>query len=211
MSQNDFLYSKNFNPGYYSVRAIVLYLREMFKANTDLEFIPYYDEMNKEESFDSLLITTKHDWETKYRNKRPSIFVSRGNIITGINGTQGQGRLFSITDNGETTTYSDLVSFPIVVECLSESDIQSELLSSISLGFLNLDSRPLRSFGLQIQGSPSQSPPQLFEKGNISFISSVILQVQLCRQYNARTIGLKTLENIKLKLNDSIEINVNKG
>lgn len=208
MSQNQFLYSKNFNPGHYAVRAIVLYLRTMFQQNADLEFVPYLDSMTKEEAYDALLITTKHDWETTYRNKRPLIAVSRGNLIAGISGTQGQGRLFSITDNGETTTYSDLVSLPIMVECLSESDIQCELLASIVSAFLSLDARPLRSLGMQIQGSPTQTSPQLFERGNTSFISSVIISVQIARQYKAHVIGLNALEDIKILLNNSVEINI---
>ena len=204
----DIVYSKNFNAGHYGVTAIVLFLREMFAANSELGFTVYDDTLNKEDSYDSLLIATKFDWEEKYRNKRPSIIVSRGNLITGVNGTQGQGKLFSITENGGSTSYSDLVLFPIMVECLSESDIQSEALASIVSAFLGCDARPIRSLGLQIQGSLTISSPQLFEKGNISFISSVIMQVQMQRMYTAKVLGSKVLENIKLALNDSTIINI---
>lgn len=204
----DFVYSKNFNAGNYGVTAIVLFLREMFTANKELGFTVYDDKLNKSDSYDSLSITTKFDWEQQYRNKRPAIFVSRGNLITGVNGTQAQGKMFSITENGELTSYSDLVSFPIVVECLSESDIQSEALASVVSSFLSFDTRPLRSLGLQSQGSVTVSAPQLFEKGNISFITSVITQVQMQRMYKARMLSLNALEKIQVKLNDSTIINI---
>lgn len=207
-SYKDIVYSKNFNVGHYGVTAIVLYLREIFNSNKELGFTVYDDDLNKEDSYDSILISTKFDWEEKYRNKRPAIIISRGNLLTGVNGTTGQGKLFSVTENGEATTYSDLVSFPIVVECLSESDIQSEALAALVSSFLTFDLRALRSLGFQLQGSATISPPQLFEKGNVSFISSVIIQIQMQRMYTAKVLGNKVLDEIKLKLNDSMSINI---
>jgi hypothetical protein len=213
MSYKDFVQSKTFNVGHYAVTAITKYLFERFKENTDLDFKPYSDDMNKEDSYGALLITTKFDWETKYRNKRPAIFVSRGNMISGANGTVAQNRVLSITDNGAKTAYIDLVSLPIVVECIAESDIESEALASIVSTYIGLDVRPLRSLRLQIQGGLTQTPPQMFERGaNPSFISSVIMQVQISRQYNASIIGEKTLQNIRMQLNDPHELSVtNKG
>lgn len=211
MNQKEFTLSKNFNSGLYGVRAILIYLREMFNSNPDFGFKVYTDDLNKADAFPSLLITTKHDWETKYRGKRPAIFVSRGNLITGTNGTQGIGRVFSITDNGQTTSYSDLISFPIVVECLSESDIESETLSSIVLTFLTADLRPLRSLGLQIQGNPTQTPTQLFEKVNVAFISSVIIQAQMQRQIKAIKTPKDMLQLINLEINGNQEINIHEG
>ena len=95
-----------------------------------------------------------------------------------------------------------------MVECLSESDIQSEALAAIVSSFLSLDLRALRSLGFQTQGSVTISPPQLFEKGNVSFISSVIMQVQMQRMYTTKLLGSKVLEEIKLKLNNSTVINI---
>jgi hypothetical protein len=208
MNQKDFTLSRNFNTGLYGVRAVVLFLREMFTANPDLGFNIYTDDLAKADAFLSLHITTKHDWETKYRGKRPIIFVSRGNLITGVNNTQGIGRVLSITNNGQVTSYSDLISFPIVVECLSESDIESETLSSIVLTLLTGDTRALRSLGLQIQGNPIQTPTQLFEKVNNSFISSVIIQVQVQRQMRAIRTPKNLLESIEFKINDGLEVNI---
>jgi hypothetical protein len=208
MNQKDFTLSKNFNSGLYGIRAILIYLREMFNSNPDFGFKVYTDDLNKEDAFPSLVITTKHDWETKYRGKRPIIFVSRGNLITGVNNTQGMGRVFSVTDNGQTTSYSDLISFPIVVECLSESDIEAETLSSIALIFLTGDLRALRSLGLQIQGNPTQTPTQLFEKVNVSFISSVIIQAQMQRQIRAIRTPKDMLETISFQINENPEINI---
>lgn len=202
------LNSKNLNPGYYGVTATIVYLREMFNQNLDLGFQVYDDNLNKEESYSSLIITSKYDWETKYRSKRPAIFVSRGNLISGVNGTQGQGKLFSITDNGAETSYLDLISFPIVVECLSESDIECEALSSIVSLFLAADARPLRSLGFQIATNPSQSPPQLFEKGNVSFISSVILQINMHRNIKTRILNDQLLKEFNIKVNNALNIDV---
>lgn len=204
----DFVYSKNFNPGHYGVTAIVLFLKEMFNNNSDLGFTVFDDSLNKEDSFDSLLIASKFDWEEKYRNKRPALIVSRGNIITGTNGTQGQGKVLSITQNGEKTSYSDLISFPLMVECLSESDIQAEALASMVNIFISADLRPVRSLGLQLQGSLNITAPQIFEKQNISFISSVIMQVQMNRMYTAKVLGLTALNKIIVKLNDSTIMNI---
>lgn len=208
MNYKKVLNSKNLNPGYYGVTAIIVYLREMFAQNLDLGFHVYDDSLNKEDSFSSLIITSKYDWETKYRSKRPAIFVSRGNLISGVNGTQGQGRLFSITENGAETSYLDLISFPIVVECLSESDIECEALSSIVSLFLTADLRPLRSLGFQVATNPSQSPPQLFEKGNISFISSVILQLNTHRNIKTKVMNDQLLKEFSVKVNNALNIDV---
>jgi hypothetical protein len=91
-----------------------------------------------------------------------------------------------------------------VVECLAESDIESEALGSMIATFLALDARPLRGLGLQIQGGTTQTAPQLYEKDNVSFISSVILQVQIARQYTARILGEEVLQKIKLILNSNV-------
>jgi hypothetical protein len=204
MIYKDFVNSKTFNVGYYGVKAIILYLVERFMGNQDLEYKVYTDELNRADSYGSLLITSKYDWETKFRGKRPAIFVSRGNLLTGANGTVAQSKLFSVTDNGETTSYMDLVSFPIVIECLAESDIESEALGSMIATFIGLDVRPLRGLGLQIQGGITQTPPLLFEKDNISFISSVVIQAQISRQYRARIMGSETLQKIKTLLNQKV-------
>ena len=208
MSYKEFVQSKTFNVGHYAVTAITKYLFERFKENaTNMEYSPYSDEMDREESYNSVLITTKFDWETKYRSKRPAIFVSRGNMTSGANGTVAQSRVLSITDNGAKTAYIDLVSLPIMVECIAESDIESEALSSIVATYIGLDVRPLRSLQLQIQGGLTQTPPQLFERGaNPSFISSVIMQVQIPRQYNASIISEKMLETIRMQLNHPREL-----
>jgi hypothetical protein len=208
MNQRDFTLSKNFNPGIYGVKAIVLFLREMFRVNSDFGFTVYDDDLNKEEAFSSLLITTKHDWETTYRGKRPAIFVSRGNLINGVNGTQGQGRVFSIENNGQTTSYSDLLSFPIMVECLSEKDIESETLASMVALFISADLRPLRSLGLQINGQVTQTPAQIYETQNISFISSVIMQVAMQRNIKAIKTVDNMLEKIQFRINESLNINI---
>lgn len=200
MTYRSFLESQVFNTGHYGVRVLTYYLAEQFRENQELGYKVYDDELNREDSYGALLITTKYDWETKYRGKRPAIFISRGNMVTGANGTVGQGRMLSITENGEATAYMDLVSFPIVVECLAESDIECEALSSIVATYLGIDARPLRSFGMQIQGGITQTPPVPFERGNVTFLSSVIVQIQISRQYKVRVIGNKSLEKIKFML-----------
>ena len=204
MSQLDFVRSKTFNVGYYGVRAIIEYLNQRFNGNPELDYAIYTDDLNRASAFGSLLITSRYDWESKFRGKRPIVLVSRGNLISGANGTVAQGKLFSVTDNGSTTSYLDLVSFPIVVECLAESDIESEALGSMIATFLSLDARPLRGLGLQIQGGTTQTAPQLYEKDNVSFISSVIIQVQIARQYKARILGEEVLQKIKLILNSNV-------
>lgn len=203
MDYNKFLYSPNFNPGGYAIRAIVLFLRVLFAANSELGYIPYEDNQNKIDAFKSILITTRHDWETKYRDKRPAIFVSRGNIISGVNQTSGTGKLQSVTKNGDITNYQDLISFPIMIECLSEADIECDALSSLVSSFLTMDVRPLRSLKLQLFPNPVQTSPQIFEKGSISFISSVMLQVQMTRQYSARLLNEQQLKEIEITLNGS--------
>ena len=203
MDYKQFLYSQNFNPTGYATRAIVLFLRTIFSNNPELGFIVYQDDLDKKDSFPSLLITTRFDWETKYRAKRPAIFVSTGNVISGVNNTSGSGKVQSVTQNGDITNYQDLISFPIMIECLSESDLESQALASAVLAFFTMDLRPLRSLKLQLFPNPTQTPPQIFEKGNISFISSVMLQVQMTRQYSARLLNLEQWKEIELKLNDS--------
>lgn len=208
MDYNRFVYSQNLNPGHYGVSATILFLQKMFSSNPEFGFEVYTDESNKETAFESLWIGAKYVWEEKYRNKRPAIFVSRGNIITGVNNTIGQGKLFSITKNGEITSYLDLVSFPIMVECLSESDLQSEALAAMVTAFLSLDQRPFKSLGFQIQGSPTITPPQIFEKGNTSFISSVIIQIQIQRMYKAKVLSNQALQEIQVILNNSQTVNI---
>lgn len=208
MDYKQFHNSIAFNPGLYATRAIILFLREMFNANPEIGFKAYIDEMSKSDAYGSLMITSKNDWESKYRNKRPIIIVSHGNIITGVNGTQGVGKVLSISRDGSKTSYSDLISFPIVVECISEVDIECSTLSSMVNVFLTSDLRPLRTLRLQLLGNPAQSPSQQFEKANISFISSVILNVQLNRRYTATLISDNILEKIKIKLDNFNEIDI---
>lgn len=203
-----FLYSKNFNPGFYGVSATVLFLKEMFKSNPEFGFTVHDDSLSKEMSFGSILITTKFDWEVNCRSKRPAVFVSRGNLIAGVNGTTGQGKMFSIEENGAKTSYTDIVSFPIMVECISESDIQAEALAAMVASFITLDVRPFRSLGFQIQGTPTISSPQIFEKGNTAFICSTIIQVQMARSYKARVISSQALTDIQVILNGSTQITI---
>ena len=199
MSYSEFLKSRNFNPGYNAVRMVVNYIIERFRENSSLQFLPYLDELSKKDAYFSLLITTKYDWETKFRGKRPAIFVSRGNLLSALSGV-GAVRVLAVTDSGETTSYLDLVSFPLMIECIAESDIESEALSSMVAAYLAMDARPLRSLGLQMQSGITQTPPQLYEKGNTAFISSVIIQVQAERQITARVIGNVLLDKIKLAI-----------
>lgn len=210
MKYQELFESKNYNPGGYGVRASILLLRECFKNNPEFEYKIYEDDLSKADAFRSLLITTKNDWETTYKSKRPAIIVSHGNVILGSQLTQGNSRVERIEENGAVTFFTDLTSFPIVIECLSESDVEASVLSSIVGLFLTSDLRVLRSVGFQIQGIPTQTPAQPYEKGNISFISSVIIQVQLQRKYRARIMNEKMLENVNLKLNGSTNVIIDK-
>ncbi len=204
MDYKQLLYSSNFNPGGYAVRAIVLYLRTVLEANKELGFNVYQDELNKTDAYNSVLVTTRYDWETKYRSKRPAIFVSRGNILTGVNSTSGQGRVQSVTENGSITNYQDLISFPIVIECLSESDLECEVLASLVSAFLTMDARPLRSLKMQVFPNPTITAPQIFQKGNVSFIASVMIQVQMARQYSAKLLDEQQLKNFEITVNSSV-------
>ena len=183
--------SSTFNPSVYAVRVIVLYLRKMFELNSDLGYTVYNDDLNKDEALSSLLITTKYDWETKYRNKRPCIMVSNGDIVSGINGTTGIGKIVSITDFHQKISCSDLISFPIVVECLSEVDLEATTLTSLINMFLTASNKPIHSFGFQILGNPIQTASKIFEKGtNASFIASLVLNLQKQRQYSMTLFSL---------------------
>lgn len=208
MNYKSLYQSKNLNPGTYIVRTIIAFLTKMFEANADFGFTVYTDELSKEDSFRALLITSKYDWETKYRSKRPSILVSRGNVSRGSFGTQGMGKVLSITENGNLTSYTDLISVPIVIECLSENDVEAEVLSAIVQTFLALDVRPLQSFGIQIQQPPVQSPALLVEKANVTFISSVIMTLAMQIQYRSHTLSGPLLEEFKMMVNNSTEIHV---
>ena len=204
MDYNELLHSPNFNPGVYAIRAIVLYLRTILDANEELGFHVYQDDLNKTDAYNSILVTTRYDWETKYRAKRPAIFVSRGNIITGVNNTSGQGRVQSVTKNGSITNYQDLISFPIMIECLSESDLECEALASLVSAFLTMDARPLRSLKMQVFPNPTITAPQIFQKGNVSFIASVMIQVQITRQYSAKLLDEQQLKDFEISVNSSI-------
>ena len=205
---NQFIYSKNFNPGYYGVTATILYLQEMFILNKDLGYILYTDDTNKEESYKALWVGTKFQWEEKYRDKRPAALIYRGNLLNGANGTLGAGRVFSVSRTNEKTAYKDYVSFPIVVECISESDLEAEALSAMVTSFISLDLRSYRDLGLQVQGQVTNTAPQIFEKGNTSFTASTILQIQMERSYIARLLSKDLLTNIQLKLNGSTALNI---
>ena len=182
------------------------------KQNPGLGFTIYNDSLSKEEAYPSLLITTKHDWETKYRNKRPCITVSHGNIIYGVNGTLGSGRTLSITDQFQKITCSDLISFPLVVECLSEVDLESSTLASIANILLTASSKSLYSFGFQLLGNPTQSEVRMFEKGpNTSFISSLVINVQKQRQYTVTTLNTQLLEQILVELNGKLAEDIKEG
>ena len=204
MDYKQLLHSPNFNPGGYAIRAIVLYLRTILDANEELGFHVYQDDLNKTDAYNSILVTTRYDWETKYRAKRPAIFVSRGNIITGVNNTSGQGRVQSVTKNGSITNYQDLISFPIMIECLSESDLECEALASLVSAFLTMDARPLRSLKMQVFPNPTITAPQIFQKGNVSFIASVMIQVQITRQYSAKLLDEQQLKDFEISVNSSI-------
>lgn len=210
MSYINFTYNDLYNPAANTIRAVVLYLKEMFKNNPELEYTIYEEGLTKEESYNSLLITTRNNWEEAYRSKRPSILVSRGNITFGTNGLQGSTRMLNIVENGETVTYTDLLSFPIMLECLAEVDLESETLASMCAAFLAMDLRPLKAIGVQVMGSAVQTAPQMIEKGNITYASSVIINVQKQRTYKARLIGNKQLEDIQLNLNNNVEMSMKK-
>ena len=57
---------------------------------------------------------------------------------------------------------------------------------------------------LQLFPNPTQTPSQIYEKDNISFISSVILQCQMERQFKAKLLGEQQLKEIKLIVNGLI-------
>lgn len=200
--------SKNFNPGLYLVRTLIIFLRKLYEANPELGFKIFSDGTSKEEAFRSLLITTRYDWETNYRSKRPTILISHENISRGLAGIQGNAKIIGFEENGSVARYTDLISVPIVLECLSENDIEAEMLSSITQTFLAMDHRPLQSFGIQIQAPPVQTPARLIEKANITFNSSVILTLAMQIQYRAKTLSGELLDRFKVEINNLNEINI---
>lgn len=201
MTMKSFTDSPVFNPGNYFIKAFIVYLRKMFSVNTDLGYTLYNESQNKEESVSGLLICSKYLWEIKYRTKRPAIFISRGNIIFGINGTNGNAKVSGITEGGTRTEFKESLSMPIMIECLAESDLEAEALASMVLSFISMDSRSIRSIGIQIQGNPIQTPPQLYEKNNNSFMCSVMYNIQVSRSYSFKIIGDEALKEIKASLN----------
>lgn len=203
MTGKSFTNSKVFNPGNYYIKAFIVYLEKMFAINTDLGYTLYSELQNKEDSVASLLICSKYTWEMSYRGKRPCIMVSRGNIIFGVNGTSGQSKASAITESGTKTVYKDLLSMPIMIECLAESDLEAEALASMVLSFVGMDTRSIRSIGIQIQGTPIQTAPQMYEKGNNSFLCSVMLNIQVSRSYSFKILGDEALSHIVTSLNSN--------
>ena len=51
MKYKELYESRSFNPGAYAVRALILFLREMFKSNTEFEYVVYDDDLNKDSAF----------------------------------------------------------------------------------------------------------------------------------------------------------------
>lgn len=201
MTMKTFTDSAVFNPGNYYTKAFIVYLRKMFSVNSDLGYTLYSESQNKEDSVSGLLICSKYLWETKYRTKKPCIVISRGNIIFGVNGTNGSAKFSGIIENGAKTEFKELLSMPIMIECLAESDLESEALASMALSFISMDTRSIRSAGIQIQGSPIQTQPQLYEKGNNSFSCSVMYNIQVSRSYSFKILGDEALQEIKASLN----------
>lgn len=201
--------SPSFNPGVYAVRVIRLYLIESFRQNPGFGFTIYDDNQTKSEAAKSLLITTNNDWEGPYRNKRPCIKISHGNITIGTNGTMGTGAIVGVDDQLQKVSCSDLISFPLVVECLSEEDIETATLTSIVNILLTTSIKPIHSFGFQILGNPIQSDVKIFEKGtNTTFISSLILYLQKQRQYTTTLLSNQLLKQITIDLNDNPALDI---
>lgn len=204
-----FVNSPSFNPGIYAVRAIKLYLQESFRQNPGFGFQIYDDDQDKPKAAGSLLITTNNVWTDKYSNKRPCIKVSHGNIMIGIMGTMGSGAIVGVTDKLEKVSCSDLISFPIVVECLSEEDLESATLTSIVNVLLTTSLKPIHSFGFQLLGNPIQSDVRIFEGGsNTSFISSLVLNLQKQRKYTTTLLSDQLLKQITIDLNDNQTLNI---
>jgi len=204
MSRADLFNSRNFNPVNHIVRSVLIYLRECFKNNPDLEFpVCSEDMIAGAEALKGLLILDQNTWDTSFRGHLPSIVLQRGNITFGGGIQSGDmSRVLNAAMDLQTSTV-EIVSVPVVLSCIGRQDLEADTLAFITSCFLHDDKRWAKSFGLYGIQSPQISPVQAFNPQTPGFVSSVSTSISTTRKYNARLLPEQKLTEISIFLNEN--------
>ena len=203
MSRTDLFNSRNFNPVNHIIRSVIIYLRENFKNNKELEFPVCSEEMIAgTEALRGLLILDQNTWDTSFRGHLPSIVLQRGNVTFGGGIQSGDmSRVLNAGMDLQTTTV-EIVSVPVVLSCIGRQDLEADTLAFITSCFLHDDKRWAKAFGLYGIHSPQISPVQAFNQQTPGFVSSVSTVISTTRKFNARLLPEQKLTEILTYLNE---------
>ena len=203
MATKDWYYSKNFNPSNYVITTIIVYLRAMFMANTQLGFT-VCEELNTDEpsQLNGLLIVDKNVWDSKFTDHRPSIVIKNGTMIYGGGIQSGDFSRVLNAGVGLPTTTMEIVSLPMVISCMAKADLEAAALASMVAAFIHEDKRWARVFGLYGITSPQVGPSVIYNPQNNTFIAEVSLTISMTKQIVAKQLPDKKLQSLLLYMND---------
>lgn len=204
MSRVNLFNSRNFNPVNHIVQSVLLYLRENFKNNPDLEF-PVCDEtaISTQQELQGLLITDQNTWETTFRGHLPSIVLKRGNVTFGGGVQSGDmSRVMSAGMDLQTSTL-EIVSIPVLLSIMTRQDLEADMLAFLTSCFIHDDKRWAKAFGLFGITSPQISPVASLKSQTPSFVATVGTSISTTRKYNARLLPDTKLTEMSIFLNET--------
>lgn len=210
MSRADFQNSRHFYPMNYVIRSLIVYLKEMFKLNNQLDFMVCdEDAVTAQQNLSGLLITDQNAWETAFRGHMPSIVVRRGNAIIG--GGIQSGDMSRVVSAGFNlpTSVMEILSVPVVLSCIARQDLEAEALAVLISGFIHDDKRWAHSFGIYGIVPPQISPVQIMDTSQNGFICSVSSSVSISRKYDTRPLSDVKLQEIALYVNQNPTAKIN--
>ena len=203
MAIRDWFYNKNFNPGNYIVSTLIIYLRAMFLANSQLGFT-ICDELNMDEpsQLSGLLIIDKNTWDTKFTDHRPSVVVKNGTLNYGGGIQSGDfSRVLNAGIDLPTSTM-EIVTLPVVLSCMAKADLEAGSIASMVAAFIHEDKRWAHVFGLYGLTSPQIGPSIIYNSQNSTYIAEVSLSISVTKKIVARLLPENKLQALLLYMND---------
>ena len=205
MINKDWFKSRNFNPANYTVSAILVYLRAMYKYNEQLGFNVWQEDSDEQQdNLSRLVIQDKQTWDTTHRGHLPSIVLQRSTVSFG-GGIQDNGNSREVQGGFNLeTSVMEIVTVPMVLSCIARQDLEAEALAFLTGSFLWDDKRWMKPFRLWGMSSPQISQVQIYNPSDNSFKCDLITSISIPRSFTTRCLPETKVNELTLLLNNQL-------
>lgn len=200
MINKNWFNNKTFNPANYIVSNVLMYLRAMYKFNSQLGFNVWEEEATDQAAnLPNLVIADKHTWDTTHRGHLPSIVLQR-NLVTFGGGIQdgGPSRIVQAGAMLETSVM-EIVTVPMVLSCIARQDLEAEALAFMTGQFLWDDKSWCKAFAMFGMTSPQISDVQIYNPSENGFVCHVSTSLSFTKKYTLHTLPHNVLQELVLK------------